>query len=77
MENAIGILIRIALSLLTALSKYGHSNLNTESSLFSLVSLAKAGQFYLLKEPVLSLTALLYGLLVSLSALIIVAPSFY
>ena len=34
MENAIGILIRIALSLLIALSKYGRSNLNTESSLF-------------------------------------------
>ena len=34
MENAIGILIRIALSLLIALSKYGRSNLNTDSSLF-------------------------------------------
>ena len=41
MENAIGILIRIALSLLIALRKYGHSNLNTESSFFALVSLAK------------------------------------
>ena len=33
------LLVRIALSLLIALSKYGHSNLNTESSFFALVSL--------------------------------------
>ena len=34
MKNAIGILIRTALSFLIALSRNGHFNLSTESSFF-------------------------------------------